>query len=67
MAAQNGCRYSKCKTIFQTDIDSLKLISNCIQCYHPLPGIAIARCKGRHADVQVITARAADEMLNIKV
>jgi c-di-AMP phosphodiesterase-like protein len=62
-----GADTANVRQFFQTDIDSLKLRSQIVSsAITPLPGIAIARCKGRHADVQVITARAADEMLNIK-
>lgn len=62
-----GADTANVRQFFQTDIDSLKLRSQIVSsAITPLPGIAIARCQGRYADVQVITARAADEMLNIK-
>lgn len=55
------------RQFFQTDIDSFKLRSQIVSSATiPIPGIAIARCKGRHVDVQVINSKAADEMLNIK-
>lgn len=55
------------RQFFQTDIDSFKLRSQIVSSATiPIPGIAIARCKGRHVDVQVTNSQAADEMLNIK-
>lgn len=62
-----GADTANVRQFFQTDIDDLKLRSHIVSsATTPIPGIAIARCDGRHVDVQVTNARAADEMLNIK-
>lgn len=62
-----GADTASVRQFFQTDIGTLKqrskIVSSAIM---PLPGIAIAKCEGKHTDVQVINSRAADEMLNIK-
>lgn len=55
------------RQFFQTDMDVLKQRSKIVSStMMPLPGIAVAKCEGRHLDVQVINSMAADEMLNIK-
>ena len=55
------------RQFFQTDIDVIKQRSIIVSsATMPLPGIAIAKCGGKHLDVQVINSMAADEMLNIK-
>ncbi len=55
------------RQFFQTDIDVIKQRSVIVSsATMPLPGIAIAKCGGKHLDVQVINSMAADEMLNIK-
>ena len=62
-----GADTSIVRQYFQTDMNSLKLRSKIVSSAAiPLPGIAIAKCEGKHTDVQVINSRAADEMLNIK-
>jgi len=62
-----GADTASVRQFFQTDMDSLKQRSRIVSsAVMPLPGIAIARCEGKHVDVQVINSRAADEMLNIK-
>lgn len=62
-----GADTASVRQFFQTDMDSLKQRSKIVSsAVMPLPGIAIAKCEGKHADVQVINSRAADEMLNIK-
>ncbi|MDD4564421.1 MAG: DHH family phosphoesterase [Eubacteriales bacterium] len=62
-----GADTANVRQFFQMDLDSLKLRSQIVSsATTPIPGIAIARCKGRHIDVQVTNSRAADEMLNIK-
>ena len=62
-----GADTANVRQFFQTDMDSLKLRSRIVSgATMPVPGIAIAKCEGKYADVQVINSRAADEMLNIK-
>ncbi len=62
-----GADTASVRQFFQTDINSLKQRSKIVSsATMPVPGIAIAKCEGRHTDVQVINSRAADEMLNIK-
>jgi c-di-AMP phosphodiesterase-like protein len=55
------------RQFFQTEMDVLKQRSKIVSStMMPLPGIAVAKCEGKHLDVQVINSMAADEMLNIK-
>ena len=55
------------RQFFQTEMDVLKQRSKIVSStLMPLPGIAVAKCEGKHLDVQVINSMAADEMLNIK-
>jgi cyclic-di-AMP phosphodiesterase len=62
-----GADTASVRQFFQTDMNSLKQRSRIVSStVMPLPGIAIAKCEGKHTDVQVINSRAADEMLNIK-
>ncbi|HWQ80444.1 MAG TPA: DHH family phosphoesterase [Anaerovoracaceae bacterium] len=62
-----GADTANVRQFFQTDIDSLKQVSRIVASVSmPLPGIALARCEGKHTDVQVINSKAADELLNIK-
>ncbi len=62
-----GADTASVRQFFQTDMNSLKQRSKIVSsAVMPLPGIAIAKCEGKHTDVQVINSRAADEMLNIK-
>ncbi len=62
-----GADTANVRQYFQTDMDSLKQRSKIVSsAVMPTPGIAIAKCEGKHTDVQVINSRAADEMLNIK-
>ncbi len=62
-----GADTASVRQFFQTDMDSLKQRSRIVSsAVMPLPGIAIAKCEGKHVDVQVINSRAADEMLNIR-
>ena len=62
-----GADTASVRQFFQTDMDTLKQRSRIVSsAVMPLPGIAMAKCDGKHVDVQVINSRAADEMLNIK-
>ncbi len=62
-----GADTASVRQFFQTDINSLKQRSKIVSsATMPVPGIAVAKCEGKHIDVQVINSRAADEMLNIK-
>lgn len=62
-----GADTASVRQFFQTDMTSLKQRSMIVaSATMPTPGIAIAKCEGKHTDVQVINSRAADEMLNIK-
>ena len=62
-----GADTANVRQFFQTDMEALKQRSRIVSsATMPIPGIAIARCEGKHLDVQVINSRAADEMLNIK-
>lgn len=62
-----GADTASVRQFFQTDMESLKQRSRIVSsATMPLPGIALAKCEGKHTDVQVINSRAADEMLNIK-
>lgn len=62
-----GADTASVRQFFQTDMDSLKQRSKIVSsAFMPVPGIAVAKCEGKHLDVQVINSRAADEMLNIK-
>lgn len=55
------------RQFFQTDLASIKQRSEIVSSAEmPFPGVAMAICKGKHLDVQVINSRAAEEMLNIK-
>ncbi|QOX64917.1 DHH family phosphoesterase [Anoxybacterium hadale] len=55
------------RQFFQNDMDVLKQRSKIVSSTTmPLTGIAMAKCEGKHLDVQVINSMAADEMLNIK-
>ena len=62
-----GADTASVRQFFQTDMNSLKQRSKIVSsAAMPVPGIAIAKCEGKHTDVQVINSRAADEMLNIR-
>lgn len=62
-----GADTANVRQFFQTDINALKQRSKIVSSTTmPVPGIAVAKCEGKHTDVQVINSRAADEMLNIK-
>lgn len=62
-----GADTANVRQFFQTDMNSLKQRSKIVSsAFTPVPGIAVAKCEGKHTDVQVINSRAADEMLNIK-
>ena len=62
-----GADTANVRQFFQTDLDSIKQRSRIVAgSWMPTPGVALAKCEGRHLDVQVINSRAADEMLNIK-
>ena len=62
-----GADTANVRQFFQTDMNALKQRSKIVSSTTmPIPGIAIAKCEGKHLDVQVINSRAADEMLNIK-
>lgn len=62
-----GADTANVRQFFQTDINALKQRSKIVSsATMPVPGIAVAKCEGKHTDVQVINSRAADEMLNIK-
>lgn len=62
-----GADTASVRQFFQTDMNSLKQRSKIVaSAFMPIPGIAVAKCEGKHMDVQVINSRAADEMLNIK-
>lgn len=62
-----GADTANVRQFFQTDLESIKQRSRIVAgSWSPYPGVAMARCEGRHIDVQVINSRAADEMLNIK-
>ncbi|HVI43155.1 MAG TPA: DHH family phosphoesterase [Anaerovoracaceae bacterium] len=62
-----GADTASVRQFFQTDMSALKQRSRIVSsAAMPFPGIAIAKCEGKHTDVQVINSRAADEMLNIK-
>ncbi|HYE68314.1 MAG TPA: DHH family phosphoesterase [Anaerovoracaceae bacterium] len=62
-----GADTASVRQFFQTDMNSLKQRSKIVaSAFMPVPGIAVAKCEGKHLDVQVINSRAADEMLNIK-
>ncbi len=62
-----GADTATVRQFFQTDLESLKQRSKIVaSAVMPLPGIAVAKCEGKHLDVQVINSRAADEMLNIR-
>lgn len=55
------------RQFFQSDLDAIKQRAEIVSCSTmPFPGIAMAICKGKHVDVQIINSQAADEMLNIK-
>lgn len=62
-----GADSANVRQYFQTDLEALKLRSRIVaSAAMPFPGIAMAKCEGKHVDVQVTNSRAADEMLNIK-
>jgi Predicted signaling protein consisting of a modified GGDEF domain and a DHH domain len=62
-----GADTASVRQFFQTDLDAIKQRSAIVSsATMPIPGIAMAKCEGKHTDVQVINSRAADEMLNIK-
>lgn len=62
-----GADTANVRQFFQTDMEAIKQRSRIVSsAVMPIPGIAIARCEGKHLDVQVINSMAADEMLNIK-
>lgn len=62
-----GADTANVREFFQTDIESLKQRAQIVaSATMPFTGIALAKCEGRHVDVQVINSKAADEMLNIK-
>lgn len=62
-----GADTASVRQFFQTDIDSLKQRSKIVSSASmPISGIAIAKNEEKHTDAQLINARAADEMLNIK-
>jgi len=62
-----GADTASVRQFFQTDINSLKQRSKIVSsAVMTIPGIAVAKCEGKHLDVQVINSQAADEMLTIK-
>ena len=62
-----GADTATVRQFFQTDLNAIKQRAEIVSgSTMPYPGIAMAICKGKQIDVQVINSQAADEMLNIK-
>ena len=64
---RSGADTTEVKRFFQTDLESFKIKSKCIndaKFYDE--GIAMSICKGENEDVQVINSTVADELLTIK-
>ncbi len=64
---RSGADTTEVKRFFQTDLESFKIKSQCINDAVFLDeGIAMSICKGQDEDVQVINSTVADELLTIK-
>lgn len=64
---RSGADTTEVKRFFQTDLESFKIKSRCIndaKFYDE--GIAMSICKGENEDAQVINSTVADELLTIK-
>lgn len=64
---RSGADTTEVKRFFQTDLESFKIKSQCINdAVFFEEGIAMSICKGQDEDVQVINSTVADELLTIK-
>lgn len=64
---RNGADTASVRQFFQTDMDFFKLRATIIAEAEILPkGIAFSVCDGQHANIQILTSQAADELLNIQ-
>lgn len=64
---RNGADTASVRQFFQTDMDFFKLRASIIAEAEILPkGIAFSVCYGQHANIQILTSQAADELLNIQ-
>lgn len=64
---RSGADTTEVKRFFQTDLESFKIKSKCINdAVFYDEGIAMSICKGENEDVQVINSTVADELLTIK-